>query len=400
MKNHLSRCVCLFLMIWMVSTLNAPSFIYAADEEACSVCHKYPGLARVDTQTGRSRLFYVSQSIYSNSVHGKVLCRNCHLNLDVIPHTDAKKVDCSTKCHLKEPSTDKEFSHGGIYAEFNTSIHGLYTPEMTKKCTEDLPQCTDCHVNAVYQPVTDLTTMEAGISQDALRRCLGCHENKEWTNRFYQHFAHRMHRSKTAVQTVKLCLDCHKDEKKMARHGLTATSNYKDTFHWKGVLYGDPNMPDCLSCHAPVGYTVHSMKTGSDPGSAVNKKNLQATCSNLNGTQICHPKATEQFATGKIHPTGSGFEKKVSAYVEGEATLGDMESLRQERRFRDLSGITAEDADISKLDEQQLFQRKVYIIVKYVYTLLITVVIGGMLAHQVLDFIRILINKSRNNHLG
>ena len=186
----------------------------------------------------------------------------------------------------------------------------------------------------------------------------------------------------------------------MARHGLTATSNYKDTFHWKGVLYGDPNMPDCLSCHAPVGFTVHSMKTGSDPGSAVNKKNLQATCSNLNGTQVCHPKATEQFATGKIHPTGSGFEKKVSAYVEGEATLGDMESLRQERRFRDLSGITAEDADISKLDEQQLFQRKVYLIVKYVYTLLITVVIGGMLAHQVLDFIRILINKSRNNHLG
>ncbi|MCJ7602126.1 MAG: hypothetical protein MUO63_11595, partial [Desulfobulbaceae bacterium] len=391
---------CLFLMIWMVSTLNAPSFIYAADEEACSVCHKYAGLARIDTQTGKTRLFYVSEDIYINTVHGKVLCRNCHLNLDVIPHTDAKKVDCSTKCHVKEPSTDKEFSHGGIYAEFNTSIHGMNTPGMTKKSTEDLPRCSGCHVNPVYQPVSDLTTMQAGISQDALRRCLGCHENKEWTNRFYQHFAHRMHRSKTAVQTVALCLECHKDEKKMARHGLLATSNYKDTFHWKGVLYGDQNMPDCLSCHAPVGYTVHSMKIGTDPASSVYKNNLQKTCSNVEGTQICHPKATEQFATGKIHPSGSGFEKQVTAYVAGEATLADMESLRYERRFRDLSGITDEDADLSTMDEKELFQRKVYMIVKYVYTLLITVVIGGMLVHQVFDFMRILINKSRNNHLG
>jgi len=137
------------------------------------------------------------------------------------------------------------------------------------------------------------------------------------------------------------------------------------------------------------------MKTGSNPGSAVHKQNLQATCSNLNGTQVCHPKATEQFATGKIHPTGSGFEKKVSAYVEGEATLNEMDSLKQERRFRDLSAVTSEDVDITKLDEQQIFQRKVYIIVKYVYTLLITVVIGGMMAHQMLDFIRILINKSK-----
>lgn len=395
MKNHLSRCVCLFLMIWMVSILNAPSFIYAADEEACLVCHKYPGLARIDTQTGGLRLFYVSEGQYSNSVHGKILCRNCHLNLDVIPHTDAKKVDCATKCHIKEPSTDKEFSHGNIYAEFNASIHGLYTPEMTKKCTEDLPRCTDCHVNTVYQPVTNIITQEAGISADALRRCLGCHENKEWSNRFYQHFSHRMHRSKTAVESVKLCLACHKDEKKMARHGLKPTSNYKDTFHWKGVLYGDPNMPDCLSCHAPVGYTVHSMKTMTDPGSAVHKNNLQQTCANLSGTQKCHPNATVAFATGKIHPEGTGFEKHATELAEGEAVVQD---VIKEERFSDVAALTEEDADISKLSEEELFHRKVYIIVKYVYTLLITVVIGGMLLHQMLDFYRIVQN--RRKHLG
>ena len=113
MKNYAATGIT--LLAWAVcAMLITPSLGIAADEEGCLICHKYSGLARLDQKTGKIRLFYVNDNMYKNSVHGKVLCRNCHLKLDVIPHNDFKKVDCSTKCHLKEPSTDVDFSHTAL----------------------------------------------------------------------------------------------------------------------------------------------------------------------------------------------------------------------------------------------------------------------------------------------
>lgn len=363
---------------------------HAADEEGCLICHKYSGLARIDQKTGKTHLFYVPDYLYKNSVHGKVLCRNCHLNLDVIPHNDAKKVDCATKCHLKEPSTDKDFSHANLYEEVNLSIHGKGAPEDPKKFPEDMPGCTDCHLNTVYKPVYGFD-QEPGISRDALRRCIGCHTTKEWATRYYQHFTHRLHRSRTAVETVNLCLNCHQNEKMMARHELPSTSNYRDTYHWKGVLYGDKNAPDCISCHAPVGYSVHSLKSMQSKDSPVYPANLQRTCVNEEGVQSCHPRAVENFARGKIHKTGIGFDETVASFVRGEVTLSDITALRKERRFRNL--MEFKDEDLSTLNEEERFQFKVYMIVKYVYTLLITFVIGGMLIHQLMDLYRTVRNR-------
>ncbi len=155
--------VCTLFFAWALLTLLiTPIRTLAADEEGCLICHKYSGLARLDQKTGSIRLFYVNNNKYNNSVHGKVLCRNCHLKLDVIPHTDAIKVDCSTKCHLKEPSTDIEFSHGNLYEEVNNSIHGKGTADKQKKFSGDMPGCTDCHLNTVYEPVHGFD-QEAGI---------------------------------------------------------------------------------------------------------------------------------------------------------------------------------------------------------------------------------------------
>ena len=392
MKKHSTSYILLFAWTIM-SILVTPNWGKTADEEGCLICHKYSGLARVDRDTGALRVFYVPDNKYKNSVHGKIICRNCHLNLDVIPHTDAKKVDCSTKCHLKEPSTGIEFSHGNLYKDVNNSIHGKGTSEHPKKNSQDMPGCTDCHLNTVYQPVKGMG-QEAGISRDSLRRCVGCHTEQEWANRYYQHFTHRLHRSRTALETVNLCLNCHQDEDMMARHELRATANYRDTFHWKGVLYGDPNAPDCISCHAPIGHSVHSLQAMTDHNSPVYPRNLQRTCANVGGTQQCHVGATEAFTKGKIHKTGLGFEETVAAFVEGESSLENISALGKERRFRNL--MEAGDADLSVLNEQELFQVKIYMLVKYVYTLLITVVIGGMLIHQLMDFYRIV--RNRKNH--
>lgn len=377
---------------WGFSEESAP-LPKSTDEEGCLICHRYSGLARIDQKTSKIRLFYIPDYKYKDSVHGKVLCRNCHLNLDVIPHVDSKKVDCSTKCHLKEPSTDADFSHANLYDEVNKSIHGKGTEENPKKYPQDMPGCTDCHINTVYQPVQGLD-QAPGISRDALRRCIGCHTKEEWAVRYYQHFTHRLHRSRTALETVNLCLNCHQDDQMMTRHGLPATSNYRDTYHWKGVLYGDPNSPDCISCHAPVGYSVHSLASMQSKDSAVHQQNLQQTCANELGTQKCHPAATEAFARGKIHLTPLGFEDTVAAVIRGEAVFEEIKDLRKERRFQNLMDI--DEDELAAMDEKERFQHQIYIIVKLVYTLLITVVIGGMLIHQLMDLYRTV--KNRQNH--
>lgn len=395
MKDNEAKQGHFFLWIVMLFTLLVAQTLCAADEEGCLICHKYPGLGRIDQETGSLRLFYVNDDTYKTSVHGKVLCRNCHLNLDVIPHTDARKVDCATKCHLKEPSTDREFSHGSHYTEINNSIHGKFTNDgKPKRFSEDMPGCTDCHLNSIYRPVTSMTSQEAGVSADALRRCLGCHEDKDWTNRFYRHFSHRLHSSKTSKETVLLCLQCHENGKMMSRHGLIATANYKDTYHWKGVLFGDANAPDCISCHAPVGYPVHSMNTMLEPSSAVHKNNLRQTCSNTSGVQQCHPNATAKFAEGEIHQAGLGLEDTVAAFIKDETALSDIDVLRKERRFRNLFANV--DLDPGTFDEDEAFHRKVYGLVRYIYTLLITVVIGGMLLHQIMDFYRTVKNLKKH----
>jgi hypothetical protein len=78
--------------------------LMAADVENCDLCHKYSGLGRID-ETGKKHLYYVNEKLFQQSVHGKIRCKECHSEIEKYPHTNAKKVDCATVCHLIDPST-------------------------------------------------------------------------------------------------------------------------------------------------------------------------------------------------------------------------------------------------------------------------------------------------------
>ena len=56
------------------------SSVLAADIGNCLLCHKYPGISRVD-ENGNLRLFYVNEDIFNNSVHAKVNCEGCHKDI-------------------------------------------------------------------------------------------------------------------------------------------------------------------------------------------------------------------------------------------------------------------------------------------------------------------------------
>lgn len=341
------------------------------DTQNCLLCHRYPGMGRFD-EAGVKRIFYVNDLKYTNSVHGKLKCTNCHVGLDKIPHTDPKKVDCTTKCHLKEPSTEREFSHFNMAEKYEASVHGSNRPGKSKPFPEDLPTCKYCHQNQIRGPVEGFWGASEALANETLTRCVGCHTKDQWAQNFYLHFTHRMRRIRSQEEIVALCTSCHEDRQKMSRHGLDTIQTFKDTFHWNLVKFKVKNAPDCISCHVPVGYTTHDIRPKSDVESSINKLNRINTCSNQGGIQACHPKATSEFARGRVHAYGTKAQLAAGGRV---AALKDIdESLLMERAQEEIS-------------EKELFHFKVLSYIRLFYKLLIPLVIGFMLLHQGLDLL-------------
>ena len=341
------------------------------DTENCLLCHRYPNMGRYD-KGGNKKIYYLNEKMFANSVHGKLRCKSCHVGLDEIPHSNVKKVDCASNCHIKEPSTDQEFSHKNMVDKYVASVHGVDSEASKKPFPEDLPTCKYCHDNIMYRPPRGLWDKSEALSNETLVRCMGCHPTSEWATRFYSHFTHRMRRRRSQEEIVKLCTSCHEDQERMTRHGLESIGTYKDTYHWIQVQYGVENAPDCLSCHVPLGYSAHDIRPRTDSISAINMTNRVRTCSNQGGMQSCHPGATTEFASGRVH--AYGMKAQIMADQNRASFLEDQDlTLVVERAEKDLSG-------------KELFHYKVLRLVKLFYKILIAFIIGSMLLHQGLDY--------------
>jgi len=365
-----SLVLAVIFVILQIATASAQTDL-VTDTENCLFCHRYPNMGRYD-KSGNKRIYYVNEKLFASSVHGKLKCKSCHAGLDQIPHTNVKKVDCSSSCHIKEPSTGKEFSHSNMVDKFQASVHGAGTGGNTKHHPEDLPNCKYCHDNPMYRAPDGVWGQSNALINETLARCMGCHTTSHWAERFYSHFTHRMRKRRSQEEIIALCTSCHEDQEKMARHGLESIGTYKDTFHWIQVQYGVKDAPDCISCHIPVGYSAHDIRPRTDRISPINMDNRVKTCSNQGGVQSCHPGATTQFATGRVHAYGMKAQLLAS---QNQANFMEDEhiSLVIERAEKDLT-------------KSELFHYKVLKLVKLFYKLLIAFVIGGMLVHQLLDY--------------
>ena len=367
--------ICIFaaLFLTLYSGITFAQTDAFPDTENCLFCHRYPHIGRFD-KTGKKRIFYVNEKLFANSVHGKLRCKSCHVGLDEIPHTDVKKVDCSTKCHIEEPSTNKEFSHINMIKKYRLSVHGKGDAKNPKPYPEDLPTCKYCHNNRMYNPFIGMLSNSEALSRETLVRCMGCHTDQQWAERFYSHFTHRMRRRRSQTEVVALCTSCHENQEKMVRHGLESIETYKDTFHWIQVKFHVKRAPDCISCHVPVGYSSHFIRPKTDPRSPVNIFNRVQTCSNQGGLQKCHPGATAEFAEGRVHAYGT----------KARIQAGDNNGLKIKNETRTLV-IKRAEQDIS---EEEVFHYKVLKLIRLFYQVLISIVIGSMCIHQFLDYRR------------
>ncbi|WP_456387091.1 cytochrome C [Desulfolithobacter sp.] len=283
--------------------------VQAADMGNCLLCHKYPGLSRVD-ETGRMKLMFVNEDIFNKSVHSKVKCEGCHTDITKIPHDPAKPVDCLTECHIVEPTSEQKFSHREVEKYLNDSVHAKTDEQGNlKKYSEDMPTCKDCHDNPLFRPLAFVKKVRPGIAEEAMGRCRVCHKKEDFIFRFYNHITTRMHKSRSPLNIAQACGKCHDDPELVARHNLKTKAgySYSETFHGKAANLLDESVPDCLDCHVVKGTSVHQMYGNDDPRSSTYPANREQICNSVD----CHPGASVKFANYKVHAEYSRIQNPV-----------------------------------------------------------------------------------------
>ena len=299
-------CFFLFTNAWGVKR---GAVMRGVDEENCLMCHKYKKMG-LYTKEGGERSFYVSEKIYAHSVHAKVPCRGCHTDIVQIPHRpDHKMVDCATSCHMKEPFSNKEFSHADIRDNLVASIHGPKKDEPLEK-KKHKPDCKYCHLNPLYHYDEDYHTTSS------LKRCRSCHEPKG-VERAFEHMMYRVKKrvSRSSQEIVALCTSCHGDKGLMKVFEQTdaPARGYKEYYHGKAVLRGWGEPANCVDCHS-----AHMVFPKENPKSTVHKANLIQTCGE---NPSCHPNANQNFVQAAVHVALDEEENKVLVYTAAGFTL-------------------------------------------------------------------------------
>lgn len=274
---------------------------YSGDELNCVLCHKHRGLSRID-ENGNFRLFYINQELFESGPHRRNKCKDCHTDIDRIPHNPVKKVDCTQECHVVEPSGQTKFSHQSVAETLASSVHGKYDKNgLPKKHQQDYPNCKSCHDQPLYRPFSAFKGAKIpGISERAIGRCKSCHTSGDFADDFYEHVTTRLHKTRFPAETVKVCAKCHQNEELRKRHQLDdVITSYKETFHGKLMILGSEKTPDCIDCHVVSGENSHLIESQNTPSSSVNKNNVSTTCRSAE----CHEKAGPMLAGYQTHVT-------------------------------------------------------------------------------------------------
>ncbi len=294
----------------------------------------------------------------AENVTGAPNCLTCHNNGMPTRYSrgDTVKVKITQEkkclsCHLDDPEVRARMVlSAGFIAAYEKSVHG----QALLKGNAKAANCIDCHgahemkksldpaatVNKMHIPETcghchNAIAQEFNESAHGLALHRGMKEAPACTDCHGEHniLSPKDPRSPVAPLNVsgQVCSPCHSSVRLSEKYGISADryNTFSDSYHGLAIRAGSVEVANCASCHG-----VHNIKPSSDPTSMVHKANLATTCGK------CHPGANERFAQGTVHVVIAEGEEPILYWI---ATL---------------------------------------------YVILIVTIVGGMLTHNVLDFIR------------
>jgi len=305
------------------------------DNASCQTCHdgKKGKLEAPGADGDKRELHAISADKYGKSVHAKMQCVACHLNItdSVSPHkkSTTPTPDCA-QCHQtlwdKAEQTGTAASQPRLetvaknIAAYKKSFHARPDKDNPKVAKATCTQCHDTHgfnvpadkkspeyaawrkevpalcgqschdeqFDAFNASIHGKEAVDKGNAKAPV--CISCHTSHEITN--------------TSLTTFKLlnneeCGSCHKDR----------LSSYRDTYHGQVTKLGYPDTAKCYNCHGS-----HGILPAKDPKSKVHVDNRLKTC------KECHDGkkralATAGFVTFGPHANSHDFAKYPQLWI-------------------------------------------------------------------------------------
>jgi nitrate/TMAO reductase-like tetraheme cytochrome c subunit len=271
----------------------------AEEIETCLSCHSDQQLS-LTFKDGGSRPLFVDGQALSRSVHGGALrCTDCHPGMQEVPHPErtfrdagdfqASFAETCKRCHFDKYTKLADGVHYRLLpkGEAPTCIdchgaHDVSPPGHPRRRVSET--CSTCHadVGEAYAASVHGKALAAGKAQD-VPVCTDCHRS---------HDVAGPHDESWLVRTPQMCGNCHADEKRMKKYGLSTAvlRTYLADFHGMTASLshtadkGDQRVTAlCSDCHG-----VHGITRPDDPVSGV-RANLVVTC------RKCHSGADEKF---------------------------------------------------------------------------------------------------------
>lgn len=304
--------------MWVIGVMLTGSQLLSGAEVAipddkCMECHSDKDLTK-ETKDGKEIPLFVDKAKLEGSAHKTSKCWECHRDLtDGHPDDEvaAKPVDCA-RCHEKASRT------------FGTSVHGL----AIRKGSETAAVCKDCHgSHEVVSPQLPASPLHFTRQTETCGAChmqeaedvaasihgkataKGIHEAPVCTDCHAEHSVHSLTGGQASREVGAACSRCHESERMNTKFGLPSdrVKSFFESYHGLAMQGGAANAANCASCHG-----FHKILPSSNPDSSIHKRHLVETCGK------CHPGAGENFAFGQVHlkdsPTG-GVGAKVNHWV-------------------------------------------------------------------------------------
>jgi cytochrome b subunit of formate dehydrogenase len=335
-----------------ITAVNDPAFRFARPRQpqACGDCHEETSKHFLTSDHGKA---------FSSGEKPSPSCVSCHKNSITsgsgLTPADLKRAQerLCLSCHLYDESVKSRAAPtAGFIASFENSVHGA----AVKRGDARAPTCADCH--GAHDERRGMDTSSFVNKMQVQQVCARCHaaENLAFTASVHGaairkgnqdapactdcHGEHSIlspkdPRSPVAAANVstQVCSPCHASLRLTEKWNLPRdrTRTFSESYHGLAARGGVVEVANCASCHG-----AHDILPSSNPASRVNRANMAATC----GAAGCHPGANARFALGAVHVIGTAKESPLIYWI---ATI---------------------------------------------YVLLIVGTIGGMLLHNLFDFVR------------
>jgi len=231
----------------------------------CLTCHRH-GLS-MPLQSGEALSLSINESAYKGSIHGNLLCTNCHPDFSKTKHpvrtyknkreyTVLAMKSCSM-CHSNDQLRKSPVHASLIVTATCIECHGSHTIKGIRAQKAELSEsqyCLTCHRGNLRMTMKNGESLSVHIDVSSLRssahgnlECIACHSNFSKTQHPVRIF--NSIRDYTLMNAT-LCKKCHQN----------AYTQYETSVHYALFKSGNTKAPHCTDCHGNA-HSVAKAKT-------------------------------------------------------------------------------------------------------------------------------------------